>query len=321
MDCKYLIKEYCEGLGIYTLGFCRCRIFDELRPYFLKRKYGDIEKRINPFLYMEQGKTIISIAFPYLFNPALNSDKVYFSKYTQGRDYHYVVGSMLKSISSFIEKMGGNAVYFTDNNLLPEKYIASQCGVGFIGKNNLIITEKYGSFVFLGEIITDLDMEADSPSVQKCGSCSLCSNACPTKSLNADNCFDKGSDECLSYITQKKDIEDKWLTKFGGRMFGCDTCQRICPYNKDVSLSSINEFKPYDYMENVNLSELINMNNSVFNEKYKITSSGWRGKNILKRNALINRVNLTKSPDIDVNSINSPYVREYYIRLLNILKL
>ena len=168
-----MIKEdiinYCNSLGLDTLGFIKCREFAELKDFFYeRRKQGlenefeekDIEKRINPFNYMSDGKTIISIAFPYLHD--INYFDNGFSVYTRGKDYHKVVKSYLSKICEYIESIGGKANSFVDSNFLPERYIAYLAKVGFIGKNNMIITEKYGSYVFLGEIITDLEINCDN---------------------------------------------------------------------------------------------------------------------------------------------------------------
>lgn len=326
MNYKSEIFRFCSSLGLDTIGFCTCRVFEELKPLFEERRLKgienefeekDIEKRINPFLKMDEGKTIISIAFPYLHDLD-EASKVYFSKYTWGQDYHSVVGNYLKRICGFIESLGGKAIYFVDSNELPERYIAYLCGIGFKGKNNMIITEKHGSYVFLGEIITNLEIEPDKPLEQKCGDCDLCLNICPTKAINK-----KGScpNVCLSYITQKKEIEDKWFKRLEGRMFGCDSCQDICPFNKGVKLAVLKEFQPYEYMKNISLEELSNIDNKTFKEKYSLTSCGWRGKNIIQRNALINQAAENNSMDVDDNSIKSPYVKDYYNRLLKVLHL
>ncbi|KZL90141.1 tRNA epoxyqueuosine(34) reductase QueG [Clostridium magnum] len=321
MDYKNSILEYCKSLGLYTVGFTKCRIFSELKTYYEDRKLRnlenefeekEIEKRINPFLYMEDGKTIISIAFPYLFDSD-SKEHIDFSKYTKGRDYHIIVSAYLKKVCEFIEGLGGKAIYFVDSNALPERYIAVQCGIGFVGKNNTVITKQYGSYVFLGEILTDLYVEQDNPQEDKCGSCNICQSSCPTGAIQGENIPNK----CLSYITQKKDIEDEWFLKLKGRIFGCDTCQKVCPHNKEISLSKIEEFKPFDFMEKVNLEELANIDKKTFKEKYSQTSCGWRGKNVLQRNALINAITLNK--DIKVSEISSPYVKDYYDRLLKSL--
>lgn len=317
---KELIVDFCKKLGIDTLGFTKVRRFTESELFFKNRKTKglenefeekDIEKRINPKVYMEDGKTIISVAFPYVFDADVSTG-IHFSKYTWGADYHQVVLKYLNLIAEYILSLGGNAKCFVDNNTLPERYIAFLSGVGFIGKNGTLVTEKYGSFVFLGEIITDLELEESNKLKNKCGACSLCLKACPTGAINEEGC---NPNICLSYITQKKHIEDVWFNKFGDRLFGCDTCQMACPYNKHIEFSCLQEFKPLEFMKNVSVEELLYMDNEVFNTKYRRTSCGWRGKSVLQRNILLN-IN-----HVDIKRINSPYVIEYYNRLLKLLKL
>ncbi|MDP4144417.1 MAG: tRNA epoxyqueuosine(34) reductase QueG [Bacillota bacterium] len=333
MNMKEAIKKYCTSLGLDTVGFMECKRFDELVPYFEYRKElgvenefeeKDSEKRVNPKELMNNGRTIISIAFPYLYI-INNYNQIYFSKYTYGNDYHKVVAQYLEKVCHFINELGGEAMYFVDSNPLPERYIAWKSGIGFIGKNNMLITEKYGSYVFLGEIITNLELEADEQIENKCGECEICIKACPSKAIKQRKENDIGyvnnSNVCLSYITQKKDIEDLWFDKFKGRMFGCDTCQDVCPYNKKAQFSSIEEFKPKLFAQQVQLEELLKIDNKTFIEKYKQLSCGWRGKNILQRNAFINAANLQKMNLIDVKDISSPYVKEYYYRLLKHFKL
>lgn len=336
MDNKELIVGYCSNLGIDCIGFTECRVFNELKEFFRIRKNSglqnefeadDIEQRINPLIYMSEGKTIISMAFPYFFKMG-EEKSIYFSKYTLGGDYHKVVEGYLKKICEFIESLGGKAEYFVDSNSLPERYIAYIANVGFIGKNNMLITSKYGSYVFLGEIITNLNLVEPKDEqhwqtqfrkisdYQQCGNCSLCISKCPTKAINKNirNC-----NVCLSYITQKKHIEDNWFPLLGGRLFGCDSCQNCCPYNKYAEVSSIQEFKPKEYMKTPDTDELANIDNKTFRDKYANTSCGWRGKNVLQRNALISAFNMRKN--IEVKEIKSPYVKDYYDRLLKLKQL
>lgn len=330
MNIKEKIIEFCKKQGLDTIGFSECRIYHELNPYFEERKKLGLEnqfeehsteKKINPFLYMPEGKTIISIAFPYLYNSDFNSG-AHFSKYTLGTDYHAVTTKYMEKICEFIEAIGGKAMYLVDSNALPERYIAWNSGVGFIGKNNALITEKYGSYVFLGEIITNLEIEPNKTIQQKCGNCNRCLKVCPTNSiLEGPRGINNNSNICLAYITQKKDIEDAWFEKLNGRLFGCDTCQEICPYNSEIKFSNIKEFKPYEHMKSINIKELMVIDNIQFKDKYKITSCGWRGKNILKRNAIINGI-ITEKVKIDtVEKDTSPYIRDYYYRLLRLFKL
>lgn len=318
------IVKFCNDIGLDTLGFIKCRRFEELRPVFEERKAkglqnefeeDDIEKRINPFLYMEEGKTIISIAFPYLHDAEYVDNG--FSVYTRGTDYHRVLKKYLGQIAEYIESAGGKAMTFVDSNYLPERHIAYLAKVGFVGKNNLIITKKYGSFVFLGEIITDLELETDERDYRElrefkeCGECENCYNNCPSKAINR---YKKNSNICVSYFTQKKDLKDREIKLLGGRTFGCDSCQSPCPFNEDKEFSKIAEFYPFDFMNEENADMVANMGNKEFKETLHRTSCGWRGKNVLKRNAIIR---LNKTNDISEIRTDSPYLKEYVDRLLN----
>ena len=326
LESKRIIIDFCNSIGLDLVGVSRCEPLIKLKPYLVERKElelenefeeKEIEKRINPLLLMEKGKSIISIAFPYSFGEEKNGS-IYFSDYTKGRDYHRVVSVYLNKICRLIEELQGEAMPFVDSNPLPERYLANRSGIGFLGKNNMIITEKYGSKVFLGEIITSLYLEEDEPIENKCYNCELCLKACPTKSISEEA---KNSNICLSYITQKKHIEDDWFTKLSGRIFGCDSCQNVCPYNKGASFSSIKEFLPFEFMKEIDLNQLINMDKLVFKDKYSLTSSGWRGKNILQRNSLISAASLNLLNTVQINEFNSPYLKDYYHRLLTYFKL
>ena len=320
------IRTFCETLGIDTMGFMPCRRLDELVPFYRKREERnlqnefeakDIEMRVNPLHYMPEGKTIISIAFPYHHQEqeVLNG----FSTYTKRPDYHRVVKSYLDQIKAFIETLGGKAVTFVDSNTLPERYIAYLAGVGFIGKNNMLITEKYGSYVFLGEIITDLEVNGKNQRTQaemlahkECGSCERCLKECPTKSINSFQC---NPNICLSYLTQKKQLNEKEIKLLKGNIFGCDYCQLQCPYNLNAVSSPLEAFKILDFMEE-QAEVYAGMDNAFFKEKLSGTSCGWRGKNVIKRNALI-RLNYEGK---EVNSFkgDSPYINAYIEKISEI---
>lgn len=318
------IEAYCASLGLDTLGFIPCRRFDESISFFQSRKDNglenefeehDIEKRVNPFLYMEDGKTIISIAFPY--NPA---DKETidngFSVYTKRYDYHHVVKSYLAKICDYIEELGGKAMHFVDSNNLPERYLAYLAGVGFIGRNNMLITEKYGTYVFLGEIITNLHIECSDvrhhweiSQYKECGDCNVCYKACPSKSITAHKI---NPNICLSYITQKKELDDDEIQLLEGNVFGCDICQRVCRYNKPALPTNLKEFDTLEFM-NQDVSVYAGMDNKMFKEQISHASCGWRGKNVIKRNAIIHLSK--KGKDIESFRGDSPYINEYIDRL------
>lgn len=321
---KEKILNYCNSIGLDTVGFIKCRRFDELREFYEFRKQNnlenefeesDIEKRINPNVYMMEGKTIISIAFPYLWEE--NNIDNGFSKYTKGLDYHRVVKSYLDKICTYINELGGMALSFVDSNMLPERYIAYLAGIGFIGKNNMIITKKYGSYVFLGEIITDLDIACideksflEVKEFKECNDCDKCFKECPTKSININR---KNPNICSSYITQKKDLNDIEIKLLKGKIFGCDICQIKCPYNEEIEFSKIKEFKPLDFMSHLESGIYADMNNKFFKDNISRTSCGWRGKNVVKRNAIIKLY--SEGNDIKKYKGDSPYINEYIERL------
>ena len=321
---KEEIVDFCNSIGLDTIGFIKCRRFDELVEFFEYRKKMklenefeevDIEKRVNPQWYMKEGKTIISIAFPYLW-PENNIENG-FSKYTKGVDYHKVVKSYLDKICEFIKCKGGSAIPFVDSNTLPERYIAYLAGIGFIGRNNMIITKKYGSYVFLGEIITDLELETeeekkylDIKEYKECSSCNNCYSECPTKSINI---MKINPNICSSYITQKKELSDVEIKLLKNKIFGCDICQNVCPYNENIAFSNIEEFKPLDFMCNIESDIYADMNNKFFKENIIMTSCGWRGKNVIKRNSIIKLYNEGES--IVKYSGDSPYINAYIERL------
>lgn len=327
---KNKISEFIKTLDLDVFGFIKCQRFDELENFFITHKEKglitqfeeqDIEKRINPNIYMENGKTIISIAFPYMKKDNINEDEYYFSKYTKVLDYHLVVNKYLNLICEFIKTLGGDAIAFCDSNSLPERYIATKAGLGFVGLNNTFITKEYGSYVFLGEIITDIDLldyKIEDNSIEKstCLKCKKCITNCPTKALS-QNCND--FTKCLSYITQLKQIEDKYIKKLDGRIFGCDICQDVCPHNAKIKYSKLTDFEVLEYMKELDILELIYMDNATFKEKYKNISAGWRGKSLIQRNAIIYAV--LNNIEINDNKINSPYVKECYYKVLKLKEL
>lgn len=321
---KDKILSYCASLGLNKVGFVKCRKFEELRGFFNYRNHKglscefeevDIEKRINPNIYMKDGKTIITIAFPYLYNREYCNDG--FSIYTKTLDYHKVVKSYLEKICCEIKNLGGEAIPFVDSNALPERYIAYLGGLGTIGKNNMLITKEYGSYVFLGEIITNIQIETNEKNIQnllefkECGACEICYSKCPTKSINIGN---KNCNICLSYLTQKKQLNDIELRLIRDRIFGCDTCQMVCPLNENVELSNLCEFKPLEFMKNLENDWIMNMSNKEFRESFQKTSCGWRGKNVIKRNVAIDIIK--KGQRINGNSQYGDYVQGYIDRLL-----
>ena len=328
-EVRQKIEAFCQNLGLDTFGFMKCRRLDELETYYKERtaaglqnefEANELEQRLSTAHYLENGKTILSIAFPYAYDLE-NSNENGFSIYTKRLDYHRVVKSYLDKVVQYIESLGGQAVALVDSNSLPERYIAYLCGVGFIGKNNMLITKKYGSYVFLGEIITNLEIPCDLEktreemlSHKECGDCKICLGECPTKSINDYRC---NPNICLSYLTQKKELSEKQIKLLKGNVFGCDFCQLQCPYNVEAHPSPLKVFAPLPHMEE-EAEVYAQMDNAFFKQKISATSCGWRGKNVLKRNAMIRMA--YEGKDLEGLRGESPYLNEYIDRLIAIKK-
>ncbi len=268
------------SLKILDLRKSKKMLEKEIRSYIAELGLDTFGIIKNP-LSEDSRENIISIAFPYNY---LDTDsKNGFSIYTKRLDYHKVVKKYLDQICEFIHKHNFEAKGYVDNNRLPEKSIAQLAGLGFIGRNGLIITKKYGSYVFLGEIITDFQFQQlDTPVESLCKDCYICEKGCPTNGI-------KNKSRCISYLTQQKKLNIEDMNLLGQQIFGCDICQEVCPHNRNISKSNIAEFETLSYME-YDADFYANMDKEFFQNHIKQTSAGWRGKNVIIRNAQL-RIN------------------------------
>ena len=277
---KKIIKDALIKAGATDVGFLAARKFLELSGKVTDSTcFSDVneEKRINPFLIMESAKTIITYVVSYKSDIVGN-----ISSYAYGRDYHLVLMEIGKAGIEILKNRGYLGVSFSDTGDLPERYLAYLSGLGVIGKNHSLIHPKFGSFVFIGYIITDGEFEADTPVLGTCMDCCKCLDACPTDALLTGD-FKK----CLSFITQKKgELSEKEenLIKKTGCIWGCDICQRVCPHN-EASPEAENENFTKDLITNLNIPE--DISNREFREKFGDRAFSWRGKNVLIRNQRI----------------------------------
>lgn len=256
----------------------------------------------------------IALAFPYAHELVWPAD-AHFSVYVRGRDYHQVVQGYLEAIAGFIRDLGHQAEIHVDSTELPERLIAASAGLGWIGRNGMLITEAFGSYVFLGEIRTDMPLPTATGTIapddrSRCGDCRRCVAACPVQILGADYVQTR---RCLSSLTQQKTPDRSELQLLGGRLFGCDTCQRVCPFNEGRDHTGLADFRPLEYMVHPDLDELIRLSKGRFRDRYAITSAGWRGKSVLAVNALAALHRLGRLPD-DLTA-GSPLVQAAYDKL------
>jgi epoxyqueuosine reductase len=192
------------------------------------------DKRLNPTLLVDDAKSVVSLLLNYYPAELQNLDSYKISKYAYGQDYHFVIKEKLKeflfSIQSTIGEVSGRA--FVDSAPVLDKAWAAKSGLGWIGKNSNLLTQKVGSFYFIAELIIDLDLDYDNPTTDHCGTCTACIDACPTAAIVTPYVVD-GS-KCISYFTieLKENIPHEMKGKFDDWAFGCDICQDVCPWNK-----------------------------------------------------------------------------------------
>ena len=227
-------------------------------------------------------RTVLVAAFPYYAGDRPGN----LSLYARGRDYHQVVTEKLNTICDILREKYENGVFLpaADNSPLPERQAAWRCGIGLRGKNGLVILPPYGSYVFLGTILTDvaLDLEPRTASLD-CVGCGKCLAACPGGALGEDGV---NLSRCLSELTQKKGEltgEETALVKTHPLIWGCDCCQQACPYNASPELSPLPEFREglVDVLDGADLEGLTNRS---FREQYGGRAFAWRGPAPLRRN-------------------------------------
>lgn len=328
MNLKDYIIEKSKELDIDIVGFTNCDPLLNLEDYLVRRKKENrqtefeeknIGKRIDPKLTFPNCKSIIVIGLSYNndYHGKVDYDlKGNLSKSSWGMDYHIVLENIMKKLIEEIEKIKDfNYEYFVDTGPLIDRELAKKAGVGYYGKNCSIINPEYGSFIFIGYILTDLDIETNYNELKEdCGDCNLCIQYCPTGAL--ENPYKFNPKKCVSYLTQTKDrIPYELRDLMGNKIYGCDTCQLVCPKNKYIKKPGHIEFLPTDTKGYMDIEKLLNMSNREFKEKYSSMAGGWRGRNILRRNGIIVLGNMEAKNNLKILEPfledPSPMIREY----------
>ncbi|MFC8684277.1 tRNA epoxyqueuosine(34) reductase QueG [Brevibacillus porteri] len=300
---KQSIIDYAKEIGIDKIGFASADPFTTLKERLLvHREKGyesgfeepDLEKRTNPELLLDGARSLISIALAYpskLKNPPKSEPGAYrgiLCRAAWGTDYHHVLRDKLDKLTRFIMELepGARIESMVDTGALSDRAVAERAGIGFVGKNCAIITPEFGSWVYLGELVTNLPLPSDQPIEEGCGDCNICVDACPTGALIQGGQLD--AQRCVAYLTQVKDfIPDEFRGKIGNRLYGCDTCQTVCPKNRRIDNDHHAEFQPDPEIAKPLLIPLLQMSNKEFKEKFGQSSSSWRGKKPIQRNAVL----------------------------------
>lgn len=300
---KAQLKSHAQSLGIDLVGIASAEPFETDRQRLeALRKQGlrpspfqeqAVERRVDLDQLLPGVRSVIAAGINYLApdddSPADEELRGWISRYCRSpRDYHFMLQEKLDLLARWLQEQvpGCRTQVYVDTGPPLDRSIAVRAGIGKFGKSTNLLT-ALGTWVFLGEILTDLELPPDQPAGDACGRCTLCLDACPTGAFV--DAFTLNNDRCLSYITQVKGyIPEEYRAPLGMRIFGCDDCQDVCPWNRRPRHTENPEFATMAELKGgPGLLHLLAMDNPEFRRTYKQTAAGWRGKTVLQRNALI----------------------------------
>ncbi len=337
MDFSKLAEEI-KQWGL-ELGFQQVAITDidlsEYRPHFdawlAKNFHGDMhymaenrDLRSDPAKLLPGTLRVICVRMDYAkesinsLSPLKNNGKAYISRYARGRDYHKLIRKRLQRLATKIDTEVGSHGYraFVDSAPVLERALAEKSGLGWIGKNTMLINKQAGSWFFLGELFTNLPLPIDQKDSDHCGSCQACIDICPTKAIIAPNLLD--ATKCISYLTieLRTSIPVEFRSAMGNRVFGCDDCQLICPWNKFTQLSREGDFSPRHGFDNAALADLFVWTEAEFLERTEGSAIRRIGYECWLRNIAIGLGNADTTEEV-INALesrrhhDSPLVREH----------
>ncbi len=297
-----LIKQKAAELGFSACGITSVSRLSEQEQFlrnYLENNYNGtmnymanhFDMRLDPTLLVPGARSVIVVLLNY-FPPQMQhgSQAPIVSKYAYGNDYHKIIKNKLKLLFEYINSEIGNCSgrYFTDSAPVLERVWAVKAGLGWIGKNGLLLNKKLGSFFFIGELIIDMELLPDKPFEKEyCGSCTQCINACPTKAFVAPYVLD--ARKCISYLTieLKESIPDQISPQLMRRIYGCDICQDVCPWNRKAKPHNIEELNPNLEMLDMNGQQWLQLSQEQFDKLFSKSAIKRTGFNKLKENISI----------------------------------
>lgn len=291
------IKILAQELGFMFCGISKARKLDEesahLEHWLNKGYQGKMhyleqhfDMRLDPRLLVPGAKSVISLAFNYFPAQTQSADAPKIARYAYGRDYHKVLKKKMKALFERMQERFGEIQgrAFADSAPVLERKWAELSGLGWIGKNGLLLNKKAGSYFFLAEVITDLELEADGPLKDYCGTCTACIDACPTDAILNHKTLD--ASKCISYLTIE--LKDAIPNSFRGQMenwvFGCDICQEVCPWNRFSKPHQEPEFDPHPDFAGMNRADWEEITEDVFQKLFGNSAVKRTGYSGLKRN-------------------------------------
>lgn len=315
------IKAWGEACGFKQVGITDTDLSiaeGRLQAWLKKGYHGSMDylskhgtKRSRPAELVPGTLRIISVRLDYLPVKAripetlADKSKGYISRYSLGRDYHKLIRQRLKRLAEKIQNQVGPFGYrvFVDSAPVLEKPIAEKAGLGWMGKHTLILNRTAGSWFFLGELYTDLPLPVDQPVTSHCGSCTACLDICPTQAIVAPYQLD--ARRCISYLTieYKGSIPEDLRALMGNRIFGCDDCQLICPWNRFAKPTSENDFKPRHGLDDIKLCALFQWTENEYLLKTEGSALRRIGYEGWLRNIAVALGNAPTSPEI-ISALN-----------------
>lgn len=306
---EHAIKDMARSLGFTACGIAKAAPVDasvqqHFRQWVAEGRQGtmgylerNVEKRMDPTLLVEGCRSLIVVALNYYPQQRIPEDEYQIAYYAYGRDYHDVVRNKLAALLTWLntqrsipDTKASNLAHaqriFVDTAPVLERYWAQQAGLGWTGRNHQLILPGAGSYFLLGVLTTDLTLNPDTPMENRCGDCHRCLDACPTKALASDASFD--ARRCLSYLTieQKNAIPSDFSATMGHRIYGCDTCQQACPWNRFAQPTAEPAFTPTPSLLTMTKDEWLNLSREQYDALFAESAVNRAGYEGLQRNIL-----------------------------------
>ncbi len=302
-DLKTAIRERAAALGFDAVGFARAvmpeQAKDGLREYLAANHHGEmgwmaarVDERADPRVLWPEAVSVISLGMSYApEDDALASVGMpgvgNISVYARGRDYHDVIKGKLKHLAQFVASHGQGIKVFVDTAPVMEKPLAAEAGLGWQGKHTNLVSRRHGSWLFLGEVFTTLEIPPDAPHENRCGNCSACMAACPTEAFTAPYKLD--ARRCISYLTIEHagPIPEAFREAMGNRIYGCDDCLAVCPWNKFAAAGREAKLAQREDLAAPKLAELAALDDAGFRAMFAGSPVKRIGRNRFVRNVAI----------------------------------
>lgn len=308
------IKSRAAEIGFDLCGVALAQRYarlDRLSQWIADGHAGDmaylsqsLDERLDPVAVLHSARTVVSVACVYNTNTAYSTaitepDRVSIARYAWGQDYHDVIRQRLTALLRWMAEAAGpgfEAFSCVDNGPVQERVFAEQAGLGWIGKNTCLINPSLGSWMFLGEILTNATLDVDQPAVDQCGTCTRCLEACPTGALVAPYQLD--ATRCLSYLTieTRRPVEESLRPAIARHVYGCDICQDVCPWNRRAAVSDDDVWRARDGLAHPKLLDLCALSDAEWSRVLKTSAMRRAGLTRVRRSLAYAAAHL---PDAD----------------------